>query len=747
MPDKNPSGSQSDLDREIEELRRTARELDESVLRDSQLDELPSHSHPTLERRGQPRPEPTRLAPSTPASPDLPTKDFHFNVDVIEAGMAASLSLFPPTGKGKLPDTSLLIQLLKGKKIKFGIVEEEVKKALAEVASTGKPVLNRVVARGAPPDHGAHSDLQLAPVFHDLKGFQKTFPEEKISGLENVEAFEKLAKVKAGDELGKFLPANPGRGGLTVTGAPLPAKKGTASHFLGTNVVEEEIEGESRRIWKAEVEGIAVLIRGKLSVLTYSDPLIKVVFEEGDYSAVLQLIAPTGLWKAPSLESIREAVQKAGVVFGVDEAKIKSEYEAFCAERKSRVFVCAQGIRPRDGVSAEIKFHIDTSYKPVLQEDDQGRIDYRIRQNVIFVEKNQAICSLFKPKEEEKKGTTVKGKIVSGRDGKKVELKAVQGILITEISPERTDYMAGCDGEVVYDAARGEISVSQVKVVDAIDIAFGNLTFTGNVTVNKNIEDGMKVFVTGDLYVKGLILAAKVEVQGNLSCEGGIITKQTGRVDCGKDLKAKFVENSVVRVGGNALVEKSILQSRIACLGSFTANSEKSLLMGGSLQAKGGAVIRNLGSDSGAQAAVHVGSDYKALERYHEIVAGIRSRQEQALQAEVEIERLSLPPTEGKTPNESDKARIKELLLAKSKLLAEILALRNEGKALYESIEGATAAELVVTGKIFPNNTLRFGSESLTVKDAQSAVKFAQDPQTREIRSTPMKAPVARKMR
>ncbi|MBL8994934.1 MAG: DUF342 domain-containing protein, partial [Spirochaetia bacterium] len=536
-------------------------------------------------------------------------------------------------------------------------------------------------------------------------------------------------------------------GGLTVTGTPLPAKKGVASHFIGSNVVEEEFEGEARRSWKAEVEGIAVLMRGKLSVMTYSDPLIKVVFEEGDFSAVLQLIAPTGLWKAPTLESVREAVQKAGVVFGVDEAKIKSEYEAFCAERKSRVFVCALGIRPKDGVTAEIKFHIDTSYKPVLQEDDQGRIDYRIRQNVIFVEKGQAICSIFKPKEAEKKGTTVKGKEVSGRDGKKIELKAVEGILITEVNPERTDFMADCAGEVVYDERRSEIRVSQVKIVDSIDIAFGNLTFTGNVTVNKNIEDGMKVALTGDLYVKGLILAAKVEVGGNLSCEGGIITKQTGRVECGKDLKAKFIENSMVRAGGNMLVEKSILQSRIACLGTFTANSEKSLLIGGSLQAKGGAVIRNLGSDSGAQAAVHVGSDYKALERYHEIVAGIRSRQEEALQAEVEIERLSLSPAEGQPPGESDKARIKELLLGKSKLLAEILALRNEGKALYESIEGATAAELVVTGKIFPNNTLRFGSESLTLKQTLAAVKFAQDPGTREIRSTPIKAPVARKMK
>ena len=80
-----------------------------------------------------------------------------------------------------------------------------------------------------------------------------------------------------------------------------------------------------------------------------------------------------------------------------------------------------------------------------------------------------------------------------------------------------------------------------------------------------------------------------------------------------------------------------------------------------------------------------------------------------------------------------------------NEIVEKILALRNEGKTLFEELQKPVAAELVVEGKAFPGNTVWFGSEKLLVREVLTAVKFFQCSETGEVRSQAHKKEMLKK--
>ncbi len=680
--------------------------------------------NPAVERRLTPRePKPVSSAPVADA-------DFQFQLNVIEAGMAATLTLIPAVGKGKPPELTSLIKAIKAKNIKYGLLEAELKELIDKLNSTKQPVKERVIAWGRPAEAGKLSELVLVQAFMDREAFLKFYPDEGVERLESYEKYEKWAKVKSGDELAKFTPCHKGEAGSTVMGTAIPVQVGVDLHSPGPNVAVEKSEDGTQFIWRSEGDGIAVYGDNKLSVFLYNEVDIRFSFEEGDYSAMMQLNAPIGVWKIPNQDILHEALKKEGITYGLHLDKIKAEFEIFIKERKSRMFVCATGVKPREGALQEISFHVDMKIRTLLEEDEFGNIDYRIRQNAILVNKARHLCTVKTYNPEERKGITVKGKKVYPNGGQNILLKPKKGISVTKVDDLTTHYFAELDGELVYDEKTGDISVSNLKVVPAVDLAFGHLTFIGDVEIQKNIEDGMKVFVDGDLYVKGMILGAQVEVKGNLSCEGGINTKKDGFIKCGKDLRAKFLDQSRIHCLGSVKVEKGIMQSRVACLGNFEATGPKSVLQGGSLQVKGNVTLQNIGSESGTQTLVHLGADYLKAERYHAIIKEIKTSQEALLAMDKSIQTMK---AEGAAMTQETVAQLNSMISDKNYKLGETLKIRDEGKLIFDELQTASHATLLVKGKAYPQNTIRFGGHDFLIKQLLSNVKMVQDPDSHEI--------------
>lgn len=734
MPDKKDS--KQNLDEELKALQEESLRLTEALENDINFEPLLTHPSSRLDKRGakgvagsdsRKEKEKTSSAPAE-IKTQSSARDAFFRIELDRDAQTASLFLFPQVGGGKPADTKEILEALRKKGVNFGIQEEILRKAVEDMNQTGQPVQELVIARGQDPEDGTDAVLEDVAQFQTKEAFAASHPEEHLPS--DVE-YEGYAVVNAGDPLVKITPETNGKNGSTVNSRLLPAKPGKNPFEAGLNVATKK-EGEFLFL-NAKIGGIAVLRDKEYSVLPFRETNIRVKCYENDFKANLVISPPADLWKPPTLERIHEEIKKEGVVYGLKYEIIEKEFNAFLKDHEPRDFLIAEGDLPEDGEDGSLDFHIPMEKKSVVSPDENGRIDYRLRLNVILVKKGTLLCSVKSPTPARRNAITVKNKTVGARNGEPVRFTMLGGIREEKVDERHHQYYSELDGEVDYNPIKGEIRVSQSKTVDAIDMTLGNLNYIGNVTVNQNIEDGMEVTIQGDLFVKGLIMGGKVKVEGNVSCEGGIITKENGYLRATGEVRARFIENSNVQAGGEIQVERAILNSHVSSGKSVVAISEKSYALGGVIQAKERVVLRYLGNESGTRGVVQLGSDPLHIERYHEIITRLRLLKDDLAKFDLMIQKL-LDSSRIETMNDHSKDNYKKLLVGKNTVIREMKSLRDEGQRILQTLDATEGAELVILGKVFPENTIRFGTAKISSEGVDMNVVFYQDQETREIR-------------
>ena len=88
-----------------------------------------------------------------------------------------------------------------------------------------------------------------------------------------------------------------------------------------------------------------------------------------------------------------------------------------------------------------------------------------------------------------------------------------------------------------------KITISQALVIDDyVDFSTGNIDFDGDVQVRRGVRDKFRIRATGKVEVQGLIEAAHIETGGDFEAATGMAAKETGRVQIGGSLTAKYLE-------------------------------------------------------------------------------------------------------------------------------------------------------------------------------------------------------------
>jgi hypothetical protein len=656
-------------------------------------------------------------------------------VEIAADGLSATLAIHPPEGASKPLDYKHLVAFLRQKGVRVGIKEGAVRDLVERYNASPKPLAAQVVAAGMPATPGTDASLSIAPGFTDEAAFLRQHPGRPLpEGF----ADRHFKLVQPGEVVAVLIPETRGKNGMTVGGVALTATNGSNPYTMRGGLVPRRAEGRVELV--ARVEGLAVHDDTAVAVLEYRHVEVQVRLEEDDFKAVCQLLPPSGLCLPLQVEEVHAAIKKAGVSYGLVWKTIEAEVAAYRAQPGLRQFICAVGDRPQNGVNGEINFLIEIDLRPVLTPDPNGRIDYRFQRNLILVKTGTRIAAVTPPTQGTRHGITVKGRDVRAEDGKPVRLTLLEGLGETQERDFRV-VTAASDGELCWDARRGEMRISSHKTVDAIDLALGNLTFIGNVTVQRNIEDGMTVEIQGDLTVKGMILGAKVNVIGNIACEGGIITKEAGFVAATKDVRARFVENSTIKAGGSVVIERAILHSRVYSLETISATSVRSFVIGGVLVGRQGVSIHHLGNSAGARSLVHLGSDWRELEQYLELGTRLKALRIDALKIDQEIQRI-VKATGGKieTLSPAQKQTYRALLQRKAEMVKDFRARRDEAQALLSRIEDVTDASLTVLGYVFPDNTVRFGNTKHITAGNMQKVRLIFEKEAKTIRFASIKA-------
>ena len=358
----------------------------------------------------------------------------------------------------------------------------------------------------------------------------------------------------------------------------------------------------------------------------YADPLAEFelpIAEARDAGFTLEISAdalqasidvlPAAGGKALTSEAIYRVLDEAGVSAGVDTAAV----EAACAAQATGRFVVATGSAAEDGENARFELLVADARDRTPQLNAQGLIDFREQGAIPTVEAEQALMRRI-PATSGTVGRTVRGEVIEPAPGRNEGF--AEKLVGAYVARDDANLLRAVFSGQPVCSARG-VSVEQVLRVRNVNMASGNITFDGTVSIEGEVLPGMKVHATGDVIVGGIVDGAEVEAGGDVRVAGGIIAK--ARVRAAGSVSARFAESAHIEAGTTIAIEDSALQSELQANNQIlvgTSATQRGRLAGGSARAM--LLIRTpiLGSPTGGVTRLLLGvnpvleAEYQALQ-------------------------------------------------------------------------------------------------------------------------------------
>ena len=237
----------------------------------------------------------------------------------------------------------------------------------------------------------------------------------------------------------------------------------------------------------------------------------------------------------------------------------------------------AYGESAYDGDDAWLETLLDEIVDRRPQMDDEGHVDFLELGDFPHVIADQVLVRRHPPTEG-KSGWTVTGKTIKGRNGKDLSLKATDDTV--KLAPGDNDLLLSAVSGMPVVHEKGA-HIEQILKIEEVGLKTGHIRFDGSVHIKGNVNPGMKVEVSGDVKVGGLVEAAYIKAGGMIEVGGGIIGRKRSEqdnkaaakdenakiddafIEAGSIVKARFIQEAKVIAGQEIIVQKQILHSEV----------------------------------------------------------------------------------------------------------------------------------------------------------------------------------------
>ncbi len=327
-----------------------------------------------------------------------------------------------------------------------------------------------------------------------------------------------------------------------------------------------------------------------------------VSISEDALSAYALIEEPDGEGAHITMEDIRAALEKANVVFGVNEWALQKLAVPTYGEK----IQVASGVPAKDGTDGVCTEYFSREIERSQKTRDDGTVDYRELNVVRQVQKGTLICECTEPVPGEN-GTTVQGKAIKAREAKKAMPLVGENTRTTE-DGLRTE--AAVAGHLAF--RDGRFVVEEVFRVKDIDYEVGNITFLGDVHVGGNMQDGFEIHSGGTVTLCGQVGAVVIKAQ-DIVIEKGINGTGKAEIRAEKTLKAGFVESCNLYVGEEINVA-SLINCHVECEGDVIVTGGKGVICGGKITAFGSVKAKVVGNESNMLTTIVMGITPKLLE-------------------------------------------------------------------------------------------------------------------------------------
>ena len=179
--------------------------------------------------------------------------DGEFFIKIDDDQLNAYLTCFNPRG-GIAVTLESILEEAKDKEITVDLDMEAIKRAISE---EGDSVL---IASGKPAEDGLDSRFESL-----LPEMKERVPQVDEEGIANFRDLGEILVVYTGDSLMRRYPAGDGEPGFTISGAPIPAKKGMSLEFTA-GLEGAEIDSNDSDLLIAKIDGCPYLIPNGVKV-------------------------------------------------------------------------------------------------------------------------------------------------------------------------------------------------------------------------------------------------------------------------------------------------------------------------------------------------------------------------------------------------------------------------------------------------------------------------------------------------
>jgi uncharacterized protein (DUF342 family) len=426
---------------------------------------------------------------------------------------------------------------------------------------------------------------------------------------------------------------------------------------------------------------------------------------------------PTGLELSGRLLKI--FCRSKGIVSGIHEDILENIAESVKNGDSPQNVVFAEGILPFAGEKPSLELNFEFSKKPV--EDESGRINYREISAIVKVSKGQILASKKRLKPAVN-GVTVTGKVTQYPRVEDIPLTSGSNVHVEEGDNE-TLYIANTDGVLKYE--NHVLSVFPVlEIAEDVDFNIGNIRFTGDVKVNRDVLPDFIIEADGKISIWGSAVACKLSAGQDIEVRSGIIGKNKGEVTSQGNITCTFVENATLTAKGDIIVKNGIIGSTVNCDGILSVPMSKSRVVGSMIKASRGITLCNAGSRFDTSTSLTTGIHPEQEESYFQIKEKLESKLEEARTIEKRYGRSTL---ENRNFTQRPTPQIEADLKKWDFLKEEIRHIYEEMKVIEDAMYDYSA-KIIVKENLFPRVHLKIGRFEMNTSQEYYKATVQYDP-------------------
>lgn len=384
-------------------------------------------------------------------------------------------------------------------------------------------------------------------------------------------------------------------------------------------------------------------------------------------------------------------------------------------EAIDRVLI-AEGTSPIDGKNGHIEYNFETKRALMPKMNKDGTVDYRELDSINKVSNGEVLAKIILPTLGIE-GKKVTGESIPAKKGKTPKFKNGKNTIVSE---DGLNLKSDTDGLV--EVKNGKIDVLEILNLDYVDNSVGNIDFSGNVIIDKDILNGFSVKSKGSVEIRGAVEGGYIQCQGDVLVRRGIQGYNRITVESKGNLCTKFIENACINVSGN-ITSESIMHSNVTSKSNILLLGKNGLIVGGICRANNEIRAKVIGSSMATKTILEVGID-----------PDIKLRQE-TLEKELEasdenLEKLNKSLVVLDRLKRSNKLDAKkqslyyDLLSAKETIYLENKKIKNDLLLIREKIDTLSKGQIKVSDTIYPGTKIVIGNSYLNIKRKMQNCRF-----------------------